>query len=150
VGVNFPGNAGFHCYNRVDQFDTLGLGANVPVVNGLNDDAMHLLVKGKWMTLRVPYPLGSFYTKGVNGRIDNPNAGWKGRSWHASTNMSLAWHQEGGYGTSGGTYQIQLRPNPLGIDALVADGGVLRKARRRAGDAPPPATFTPPSAAPRA
>ena len=112
-GANFPGNAGFHYYNWVDQFDTLGLGRNVPVVTGSNDDAMHMLVNGRWVTLRVPYPMGAFYTKGVDGRIDDPNGGWKGRSWHASTNLSLAWHQEGGYGRTGGAYQIQLRPNPL-------------------------------------
>jgi hypothetical protein len=29
------------------------------------------------VVLRVPYPL-SFYAKGLDGRIDDPNAGWDG------------------------------------------------------------------------
>jgi hypothetical protein len=37
-----------------------------------------VLVDGKFMTLRVPYPMG-YYAKGLDGRIDNPNAGWKGK-----------------------------------------------------------------------
>jgi hypothetical protein len=31
-----------------------------------------------WSFYRVPYPLG-FYMKGMEGRIDAVNAGWKGR-----------------------------------------------------------------------
>jgi hypothetical protein len=30
------------------------------------------------VVLRIPYPLG-FDAKGLVGRIDEPNAGWKGR-----------------------------------------------------------------------
>jgi hypothetical protein len=30
------------------------------------------------VVLRVPCPL-SFYAKGLDGRIDDPNTGWKGR-----------------------------------------------------------------------
>ena len=36
------------------------------------------LVDGKFVTLRVPYPMG-FYAKGMDGRIDDPNGGWKGK-----------------------------------------------------------------------
>ena len=36
------------------------------------------LVDGKWVVLRVPFPM-SFYAKGLEGHIDNPDAGWKGR-----------------------------------------------------------------------
>jgi hypothetical protein len=28
--------------------------------------------------MKVPYPTG-FYAKGLDGRIDDPDAGWKGR-----------------------------------------------------------------------
>ena len=30
------------------------------------------------MTLRIPYPMG-YYGKGFDGRIDDANAGWKGK-----------------------------------------------------------------------
>jgi hypothetical protein len=36
------------------------------------------LVDGKRVVLRVPFPM-SFYAKGLEGNIDNPDAGWKGR-----------------------------------------------------------------------
>ena len=111
--MSTPGNAGMHYYNWVDQFNTLGLGSNVPVVNGSNDDALHALVDGSFVTIRSPYPIGGLYTKGLDGRIDDPNTGWKGRGWYTSHNMSLAFHQEGGKGMSGGVYRIQLRPDPL-------------------------------------
>ena len=35
-------------------------------------------VDGKFVNLLVPYPMG-FYAKGMDGRIDDPAAGWKGR-----------------------------------------------------------------------
>ena len=41
-------------------------------------DGFVALKDGEMISLRVPYPLG-FYAKGFDGRIDDPNAGWKGR-----------------------------------------------------------------------
>jgi hypothetical protein len=38
---------------------------------------LHALVGGQVIELRVPYPMG-FFAKGLEGRIDDPNAGWKG------------------------------------------------------------------------
>ena len=32
---------------------------------------------GTWLVFRVPYPLG-FFSRGMDGRIDDPKAGWKG------------------------------------------------------------------------
>ena len=43
-----------------------------------------MLKDGKWVVLRVPYPLG-FYTKWMDGRIDDPAAGWKGRGLWATS-----------------------------------------------------------------
>ena len=42
------------------------------------NDGLVALKDGKMIVLRVPYPLG-FYAKGFDGRIDDTNAGWKGR-----------------------------------------------------------------------
>ncbi len=64
--------------NWVDQFDTLGLGKDTPITVGNSSDSLHALVNGKFVTLRVPYPMG-FYAKGVDGRIDDPKTGWKGK-----------------------------------------------------------------------
>jgi hypothetical protein len=64
-------------YTWVDQFDTLGLGANLPIATGNLFDGVHALVDGKFVTLRIPYPLG-FYAKGMEGRIDAPAVGLEG------------------------------------------------------------------------
>ena len=113
-GVTAAGSADFHYYNWVDQFDTLGLGANVPIANGTSSDALLALLPdtGEWVTLRVPYPLG-FYTRGLDGRIDDRNAGWKGRGVWASYDSVTNWHQEGGKGMTSEIVRFQIRPHPL-------------------------------------
>ena len=65
-------------YTWVDQHDTFGLGRNVPMSTGNLNDGLIAYANGRMVVLRVPYPLG-FYAKGFDGRIDDPNAGWKGR-----------------------------------------------------------------------
>ena len=45
-------------YTWVDQHNTLGLGANVPIATGNMSDSYHALVDGKFVTIRVPYPHG--------------------------------------------------------------------------------------------
>jgi hypothetical protein len=61
---------------------------------------------------RVPYPMG-FFSRGMDGRIDNPNAGWKGRGVWATYGGDMTWHIEGGAGTKNKVVKFQLRPNPL-------------------------------------
>jgi hypothetical protein len=96
----------------VDQFNTFGLGENVPFVTGSNSDSLIGLVNGKWVVLRVPYPIG-FYAKGMDGRIDDPKGGWKGRGLWASHGNRAPWHVEGGKGTKPQVMHFQLRPHPL-------------------------------------
>ena len=67
---------------------------------------------GKMVSLRVPYPLG-FYAKGFDGRIDDPNAGWKGRGLWAANGDRTPWMIEGGKGTKPLAAHFQLRPDPL-------------------------------------
>ena len=111
-GTNIP--ADFHYYNWVDQHNVLGLGANKPIANGSNSDALLVLdpQTRQWITLRVPYPLG-FYSRGLDGRIDDPNGGWKGRGLYANYGTHFVWHIEGGKGTKGKVVKFQLRPDPL-------------------------------------
>ena len=65
-----------------------------------------------WTYLRVPYPLG-FYQRGMDGRIDDPNGGWKARGLYANYGTHLVWHTEGGKGTTGKVVKFQIRPDPL-------------------------------------
>ena len=57
-------------------------------------------------------PLG-FYTKWMDGRIDDPNAGWKGRAMYADYGQNAIWHTEGGLGAKSAVVKFQIRPNPL-------------------------------------
>lgn len=111
--VQSSGSADFVYYNWVDQFNTLGLGANLPIMTGSGSDALLALMPDKsWVTMRVPYPLG-FYSRGLDGRIDNPTGGWKGRGVWADYGTNTVFHVEGGKGTFGAVVQFQVRPSPL-------------------------------------
>lgn len=99
-------------YTWVDQHDTLGLGANVPIATGNLFDGVHALVDGDFVTLRIPYPLG-FYTKGFEGRIDDPDAGWKGRGLWVPEGDRTPWLKETGKGSRPIVVHFQMRPDPL-------------------------------------
>ena len=111
-GVDSPGSAEASYYTWVDQFDVLGLGANTPINTGNQSEALLALDDGEWVVLRVPYPLG-FYTKWLDGRIDDPDAGWKGRGLWATVSTRAPFHMEGGKGTPSKVAWFQLRPDPL-------------------------------------
>ena len=106
--------ADYHYYNWVDQWNTLGLGENVPIATGSNSDSLLALDPdtGDWTVLRVPYPRG-FFTRGLDGRIDDPNTGWKGRGVWATYGEAATWHIEGGQGVKPGIVKFQVRPDPL-------------------------------------
>lgn len=111
-GVTEAGSAGASYFTWVDQFDTLGLGANTPINTGNGAEGLLALKDGKWVVLRVPYPLG-FYTKWMDGRIDDPSAGWKGREIWATVSTRAPFHMETGKGTTSKVLKFQLRPDPL-------------------------------------
>ncbi len=115
-GPSFSNVPGFSVessyYTWVDQHNTSGLGENVPIATGNLADGLHALVNGQFVTMRVPYPLG-FYAKGLDGRIDDPAAGWKGRGlWTTSGDRTPA-HHETGKGSKPLVVHFQVRPDPL-------------------------------------
>ncbi|MGC2123480.1 MAG: carboxypeptidase regulatory-like domain-containing protein [Xanthobacteraceae bacterium] len=99
-------------YTWVDQHNAVGLGKDVPISTADENDGYAALVDGKMVTLRVPYPL-SFYTKGLDARIDDPKAGWKGRGLWGSEGDRTPWLKEGGKGMTPMAVHVQIRPNPL-------------------------------------
>jgi hypothetical protein len=111
-GVTDSGSAETSYYTWVDQFDTFGLGRNVPINTGNASEGLLVLKDGQWIVLRVPYPLG-FYTKWLDGRIDDPNGGWKGRGLWSTVSTRAPFHMEGGKGTTSKVVKFQLRPDPL-------------------------------------
>jgi hypothetical protein len=111
-GVTDSGSAEASYYDWVDQFDTFGLGKNTPIATGNGEDGLLAIVNGKWVTLRVPYPIG-YFAKGLDGRIDDPKAGWKGKGLWSTYSTRAMFHTETGKGTTSKVLHFQLRPNPL-------------------------------------
>jgi hypothetical protein len=127
-GPGFQGDPGAEenpYFVWVDQHNILGLGADVPIETGNQSDSLHALVGGQIVELRVPYPMG-FFAKGLEGRIDDPKAGWKGRELWATSGNRTPFHIEGidapfpgAPGTTQETrssplvVEFQLRPDPL-------------------------------------
>jgi len=100
----------------VDRFDTLGLGKDVVMTPGTWSDSMIAVspTTKKTTFMRIPYPMGG-YSRGVDGRIDDPKAGWKGRGLWTTYAMVPVWHQEDGITEGAGPQLVhfQMRPDPL-------------------------------------
>jgi hypothetical protein len=117
-GPTFKGTAvrsDYYYLSWVDRENTLGLGKDVPVIDGTGSDSLIAFLpdKKQFVYLRVPYPL-DFYTRSMSGRIDDPKAGWKGRGIWAGDNERVVWHIEGqGKGTTSEVVHFQVRPDPL-------------------------------------
>jgi hypothetical protein len=111
-GVADSGSAEASYYTWVDQFDTFGLGPNTPINTGNASEGLLALKDGKFLVLRVPYPTG-YYTKWMDGRIDDPKAGWKGKGLWSTVSTRAPFHMETGKGTTSKVVKFQLRPDPL-------------------------------------
>jgi len=110
-----PGNGSAEAsyYTWVDQHDTFGLGKDTPLATGNQNESLIALKDGKMINVVVPYPMG-FYAKTFDGRIDDPNGGWKGRGVWASSGNRTPFHGEGiGKGDVPKLVKFQLRPDPL-------------------------------------
>ena len=111
--VTLSGSDDSHYYIWVDQFDTLGLGKNTPIITGNSAESLIALVNGKFVILRVPYPLG-FFAKGMDGRFDDPHAGWKGKGVWTTWGTRTPFHSETGQGTQPKVVHFQMRPDSAG------------------------------------
>jgi hypothetical protein len=112
AGVDEKGSANHAYYIWVDRFNTFGLGNDVPLAMTNGSEAITALVGGKMIQFHVPYPAG-FFTKNVDGRIDDPNAGWKGRGLWTTSGTRTVFHNETGVNEQPRVFHIQLRPDPL-------------------------------------
>jgi len=88
------GTAEASYYTWVDQHNTVGLGENVPISTANLNDGFAAFKDGQMIMLRIPNPL-SFFAKGLDGRIDDPNAGWKGRGLWSTNGDRTPWLKEG-------------------------------------------------------
>jgi hypothetical protein len=99
-------------YTWVDQHNAVGLGDNVPISSANLEDGFAAYKDGKMILMRVPYPMG-FYAKGLDARIDDPKAGWKGRGLWSASGDRTPWLNERGKGAYPMAVHIQVRPDPL-------------------------------------
>ena len=110
--VQDPGSAEASYYTWNDRFGVFGLGRNVPIAMGNLNSSIFALVDGRFINIVLPYPMG-FFAKNVDARIDDPNAGWKGRALWSTYGTRTMFHLEGGKGNRPKAVKIQLRPDPL-------------------------------------
>jgi len=110
--VTDSGSAEASYYTWVDQFDSSGLGRNTPIDTGNASEGLLALKDGKFVVFRVPYPTG-FYTKWMDGRIDDPKAGWKGKGIWSTVSTRAPFHMETGKGTTSKVIKFQMRSDPL-------------------------------------
>jgi hypothetical protein len=109
-------------YNSwVDRENTFGLGKNVSVVCGTGSDSYKVFIPATktWVVLRVPYPMGLF-TRSLEGRIDDPKAGWKGRGLWGANEARVQYLAEGDkfdhdyiHHKTPFVVHFQIRPDPL-------------------------------------
>jgi hypothetical protein len=110
--VSDPGSAEASYYTWIDRFNVFGLGRNVPIAMGNLNSSVLALVDGRFINITLPYPMG-FFAKNVDARIDDPNAGWKGRALWSTYGTRAMFHLEGGTANRPKAVKIQLRPDPL-------------------------------------
>jgi hypothetical protein len=99
-------------YTWVDQHNAVGLGENIPISTANLQDGFVAFKDGQMILMRLPYPMG-FYAKGLDARIDDPNAGWKGRGLWSASGDRTPWLNELGKGARPLAVHIQVRPDPL-------------------------------------
>ena len=78
----------------------------------LTSEGLLALVDGRFLMFRVPYPMG-FFAKGMDGRIDNPSAGWKGKAIFATYATRAPSKLKMAKGTTSKLVRFQARPDPL-------------------------------------
>jgi streptogramin lyase len=116
-GVKFKGTGAetgttdFPYYLWVDQFDVSGLGKDTVFVTGSASDAMFVFdpKKETFSVFHIPYPM-PYYARGLDGRVDDAKAGWKGRGLWMTYSSYLPRFTETRSGT---VNHMQIRPNPL-------------------------------------
>jgi hypothetical protein len=97
----------------IDLHDTFGMGKDTPFIPGSNSDSMVAVQPGgDMMVMRVPYPMG-YFPRGVDGRIDDPTTGWKGKGLWSNFATVPVDHQEDGPGDTSKVVHFQMRPDPL-------------------------------------
>jgi hypothetical protein len=112
AGTTVSRHAEMMYLTQLDRHDVLGLGRDSVVSGPVNSDSLQVLVPstGQFLDLVVPYPMG-FFSRSAQGRIDNPDTGWKGRGLWSNYSTYTPHFIEGGTGPK--VVKFQMRPGPL-------------------------------------
>ena len=80
-------------------------------MNGTGSDSLLAFNQSTetFTVIRIPYPLNT-YTRGLDGRIDDASAGWKGRGLWFTNGTDPVLHSEIPRSFVG---KVQVRPDPL-------------------------------------
>jgi hypothetical protein len=113
------GSADWPYLTWVDHQNVVGLGKDVVYMPGSQSDSIVGFIpnKEKFVTLRIPYPLGTL-ARSLDARVDDAHAGWKGRGiWTSNNGAVHAHYEKSALDTAANEYskviKIQLRPDPL-------------------------------------
>jgi len=116
---------GANCFNRrvSPQWLEAAAAANISLVRLVyekwGERDFLLLSADEYRALSAPHlrqlvaVLDGFYAKGIDGRIDDAKAGWKGKGIWTSISTRAPFHMEGGRGTTSKLVKFQVRPDPL-------------------------------------
>ena len=71
------------------------MGKDTVILNGTDSDSLLAFSQKtkKFTVIRIPYPMNVF-TRGLDGRIDNPKTGWKGRGLWFDNGIDPIIHSE--------------------------------------------------------
>ena len=111
-GTGSPIHAEMMYLTQIDHADVLGLGGESVITGPVNSYSLQVLIPatGEFLDMVVPYPKG-FFSRSAQGRIDDPDAGWKGRGLWSNYSTYTPHFIEGGAGPK--IVKFQMRPSPL-------------------------------------
>ena len=112
IGLTDYGKAGNYFARQVGRWTKQYRASEIEPIPSMDRLIAFLPDSKKFVQIRVPYPLG-FFARGMDGRIDDAKAGWKGRALWTNYASISPWNAEGGKGGTSKAVKFQVRPDPL-------------------------------------
>jgi hypothetical protein len=111
-GTSRPAQAEMQYLSQMDHADGLMLGPDTVITGPVNSNSLQLFLpkRAQFLDIVVAYPMG-FFSRSAQARIDDPNAGWKGRGVWSNYSTYTPQFVEGGTGPK--IVKFQMRPSPI-------------------------------------
>ena len=91
----------------------LGLGDDVPIAMGNGSDSIMPFVDGKFVELRLPYPIGTCSRRTSTGASTIRTPAGRAAALWTTSGTRANFHLEGGKENRPKAIKLQLRPDPL-------------------------------------